>query len=876
MNKLNDLLVVQDSWSGSEDGLMHEIEHPLYEDCYKVGMKSIFYKAANQEKWIKKNEGRVIKDERSNILAFIGKRGSGKTTAMDEFCRILKSLDRASECDWWLKRTTDEDVYKVLCQSNFKFHIMKPIDASLFGETEDLFEQIIVNLYRYFQKSDLDPNVMAQYSDIIKCYYSNKGNNDRDKGSSFSIANMMNFASDNHALQNKISKLIDNLLENRECRYEYIVISIDDIDLNLKHGYQMLEQIQKYFAYHKIIILISMDYDQMRLVCEEHFLKEFKNIDATNGKKLREMYVRDLAKDIMLKLFHLSQRIYMPDLERILKNSSVDEIGTDERDKRCKIKYYIMKKIAARMNIYYDICGEKKHFVEPQTIRELVVYNEFLDSIETIDFSKLTCMLDDHVAEIDMAKKINKSILKQYDINYRYFVDDIMDRMTQNMSTPQQTNAFKKLITRDMTRSAQYFVHSQKKDGDIVFADDDNSSVYNSSVHNSSVHNSIVYSSKILDSLNDDISPQEYTYGALLEKIYKWGRNTGVDCFDEKPYIWCILAAFTTEMTRDYLHYRYNTDEDRRVKKYKKRLLGFIGGSFSNKWLGEAFPVFNIPKNVGEQAGDNEKKDPNLYINFGYRKMVASEYLDIEVPRKKHKTQSEFQAYIKSLELIKILECLDFCFSSISNEEVKRMEFYLEPFEKNLDEINLHIKAKAGSNIKLDMMSFVVKSMDYKENYNALVTNIKAILLEIGKYVCPEEEYNAEELETFIKDELLVDKADVDKTSEVAFPFYNLDFSYNVCKRLRKELKDKASPDGLWSAMKVYYGKIEELLREEQEKYKEAGIGELPYYKLYVENPDIKVILTKEIDTKVMRQVENILQKIVTKSDVGMEKVAES
>ena len=204
------------------------------------------------------------------------------------------------------------------------------------------------------------------------------------------------------------------------------------------------------------------------------------------------------------------------------------------------------------------------------------------------------------------------------------------------------------------------------------------------------------------------------------------------------------------------------------------------------------------------------------------------------------------------------------------------MEFYLEPFEKNLDEINLHIKAKAGSNIKLDMMSFVVKSMDYKENYNALVTNIKAILLEIGKYVCPEEEYNEEELETFIKDELLVDKADVDKTSEVAFPFYNLDFSYNVCKRLRKELKDKASPDGLLSAMKVYYGKIEELLREEQEKYKEAGIGELPYYKLYVENPDIKVILTKEIDTKVMRQVENILQKIVTKSDVGMEKVAES
>ena len=75
--------------------------------------------------------------------------------------------------------------------------------------------------------------------------------------------------------------------------------------------------------------------------------------------------------------------------------------------------------------------------------------------------------------------------------------------------------------------------------------------------------------------------------------------------------------------------------------------------------------------------------------------------------------------------------------------------------------------------------------------------------------------------------------------------------------------------------MKIYYGKIEELLYEEQEKYKEAGIGELPYYKFYVENPNIKVILTEKIDEKVMRQVENILQKIVTKSDVSMETVAE-
>lgn len=60
-------------------------------------------------------------------------------------------------------------------------------------------------------------------------------------------------------------------LGSRKWDYEYIVITIDDIDLNIGLGYKMLEQIQKYFAYSRIIILVSMDYDQMRMVCEKHF-----------------------------------------------------------------------------------------------------------------------------------------------------------------------------------------------------------------------------------------------------------------------------------------------------------------------------------------------------------------------------------------------------------------------------------------------------------------------------------------------------------------------------------------------------------------------------------------------------------------------------
>ena len=152
MNNKRELLIVQDEqrdWKKGE----HEIWHPLYLDGYKVGLKNIFTKAYEEDtEQNRKKPKRIITDEQNNILSFIGKRGSGKTTAMDEFCRILDSLDAKDESRWWIKQTENREIYDQLKNGSFKFHILQPIDASLFDESDDLFEQIIANLYRYFDK----------------------------------------------------------------------------------------------------------------------------------------------------------------------------------------------------------------------------------------------------------------------------------------------------------------------------------------------------------------------------------------------------------------------------------------------------------------------------------------------------------------------------------------------------------------------------------------------------------------------------------------------------------------------------------------------------------------------------------------------------
>lgn len=385
MNKRNELFIVHADWERDEQESKHELKYPFYAECYTIGLRGIFQKAIEFKEWQQENKGRVILNERNNVFSFIGKRGSGKTTAMDEFCRILRSMNKNDEYyNWWLNRVMTPEQREGLARKKFRFHVLDPIDASLFGDKEDLFEQVIVNIYRHFEeyfKNDR-PEIMKQFAQIMKMYY---GTGNENKASDFSIANMLNFSMDNQTIQKKISELIDKLFAcGREIDFEYIVITIDDLDLNIQQGYQMMEQIQKYFSHHKIIVLISMDYDQMRLVFEQHFAKKLNQTKEINGDVIYKRNIRNLTEDVMTKMFQLSQRMYMPDFERGLKNSYVvvDEYTEKNDEQGLSIKNYLLSKIAGHMYIYYDICGLKKHFVETATIREFVNYNEFLESLE--------------------------------------------------------------------------------------------------------------------------------------------------------------------------------------------------------------------------------------------------------------------------------------------------------------------------------------------------------------------------------------------------------------------------------------------------------------------------------------------------------------
>lgn len=820
------------------------IKYPLYEANYISGIRTIFQQAIGLTEWNENNEGRYILGEKRNVLSFVGGRGTGKTTAMDEFCRILSSMKETATKTWWLTHTLSNDEQKILQNENFYFHILKPIDASLLADKEDLFELILSNLYHEFEskmKNKIkygfkdDPiikEIMKDFSEISRLYH-NMATRERE-GMGDAFLAQLQLMEGSQEIQKRVTNLVKNLMEldKTNCKYEYIVIAIDDLDLNINHGYEMLEQLQKYFSDYRIIVLVAIDYEQMQRVCEEHFLNE---MPKTSQKNENEEHTRKLAYDYMIKMFHLSQRMYMPDMHRIAKKSQIElpkeVFKTECSEYMVPVKEFVLSKIAETMGIFYDACGLKEHFSEPDTIRNLVSYNEFLESLDEVELEKLVYYPK---LKEDSQRNNNIELIRKYDQIHEHFNEDINVRMVNALLNYEQKAAFKKLLQQDLQRRAKHFVYAERiPEKGICFK---------------------------------NITGKEYSYGHLLEKIYDWGRENE-DYFEDKPFIRCVLASFTSEMVCEYIKYRYNPDEKRR-EKYKTRLVGFMGDSFGSEWVGKMFPEI-----IAFSWNDLLLPNTNLSSIYGYAKKLAQRMLSVDINidcfkdinidsiRSLKKIISE---WMDREQIVETIECIDMFFIRKEGDSYKGIDFEFLYREKEDDSFQTLVEddnqerisekqfqmriTGMGPSVTLDIMAFVTKSLDYQNEqerlHEMMVEGLKRFIggylqiwLDAEKMMAVESTIRAK-----IKKKSLFEKYINDSFEyEVAFPFYNLDISYNIMKRVREHYKGKViEQNDLLEELIKFYDYIGVMLEDEETVYEK--LVDFKYARIFRNSPYVKIL----------------------------------
>lgn len=345
-------------------------EHSIFSSVYEEAARIVGEIVKKNEEYRGRQKSRTEfqnNEQLYNIVSFTGERGSGKSSCMGSFAEFLKDYSRLE--------FVNAPYSKFHIADNVGFIGISTIDAGLLEETEDIVEVVLAKLLEEFQKLQTEGMNWNDESDYLKrnfnqciqeMYESNKrrkqqdwSGNEDEYGSLSQLVGMsvsLNMKEKIKALIEQYIALvkdtyIDSSLKKTNC---YVVIPIDDIDVNLERGYKMLEQIRRYLMVPNVIVLLSYRYEQMRDVCRLYYMEGLKGLRKFHAES--EVYrnkVEDLTDVYLEKAIPDGRWVNLPEIMEIEKWSDkeiriipVNSRESENRKAAHGIEETFMRKVA--------------------------------------------------------------------------------------------------------------------------------------------------------------------------------------------------------------------------------------------------------------------------------------------------------------------------------------------------------------------------------------------------------------------------------------------------------------------------------------------------------------------------------------------------
>ncbi|MZK50963.1 hypothetical protein [Clostridium beijerinckii] len=367
-------------------------------------------------------EKNIDQDINNNIIAFVGERGTGKSSVMLSFKK--KIIDGNFDKD-------NKDIF-----SNVKFNYINNIDPKIMNADDSIMETIIGKMFKNY-KDVCKKNHSLYERTLINCFEKvfsdlkllNKSNKYSDMGDD--LENLINTSSA-LSLYNNFGELVEQYLryinENKQenQKYQYLLISIDDLDLELTSAKSILEDISKFLIQDNIIILMAVKFEQLEeLIIQENItaLKVYEEnyinyLDDKNAKINFLNEARNKAIKYLEKILPYNRRIFLPKID-------IDNTRVEFEDQFYRLNDYKKNSIKETIqNIYFKqyryIIEDEHHFqaIIPNNLRGLIEFFYFLSKVEKIKPKEDSIKLEENP---DNVKNTESQENKQLENNFDYF-----------------------------------------------------------------------------------------------------------------------------------------------------------------------------------------------------------------------------------------------------------------------------------------------------------------------------------------------------------------------------------------------------------------------------------------------------------------------
>lgn len=191
---------------------------------------------------------------RNNIFAFIGDRGSGKTSCMQSVAQLLVKPTN-------LKEDKGNKVF------GEKFHKIDMVDPSFVDNDSNVVGVILASLYKQYQEYFKDHKgnesqrieLANRFANVQHDFY-RMMESDKTKEDDLESLSSLSAAID---LKQSMLQLVDSFMEYIGEKNAILLVPVDDIDLHSKAATDMVEQIRKYLVLPNVVVLMAVKMSQL-------------------------------------------------------------------------------------------------------------------------------------------------------------------------------------------------------------------------------------------------------------------------------------------------------------------------------------------------------------------------------------------------------------------------------------------------------------------------------------------------------------------------------------------------------------------------------------------------------------------------------------
>lgn len=366
----------------------------------------------------------------NNIIAFCAERGQGKTSAMTSFSKALSKMGMGEE-------EKEEEVEKIWSQGgpgrNYRYEVLEIIEPSMMEDGESIVKIVLSRMfsrvkeqrrrYKIGQEQGNCDGKDTEYARLLgqfqKCFHDLKERGQYKQDEDVDELEQIAELSDSTNMRGTLYRLIGSFLSYLDRgEQSYLVLQVDDADLNIKDAYQIVEDIRRYLVLPRVIILMATNMRQMESVVEQHFIIQYGE-SVRNGGMVTAESCREIAERYLEKVIPSVRRIYLPDVEQTIKmgRGGITIRYEDEAGKKVLLEgnfeEELLRLLHRSMGIIFLSTKEYLHNLLPNSLRGLSQFLMYFGSLKEMPLDYWSLFRDPKQEDIELWQS-NLSTLETY------------------------------------------------------------------------------------------------------------------------------------------------------------------------------------------------------------------------------------------------------------------------------------------------------------------------------------------------------------------------------------------------------------------------------------------------------------------------------